>query len=60
MSFNLVELVNDQISDQLPGSMGGNLGTRGSQTSGVLLPGLLSGLQNPGSQPASALLAVVS
>lgn len=63
MSFNLVDLIKDQISEQLLGTMGIVLGTEGSQTSGALSgapTGLLSGLMNASSQPASALLAAVS
>ncbi len=65
MSFKLVGLTRDQISDPLPGSMGGIPGTQGSQTSGALsgaLPGLLSGLMNASSKPVGAgpLLTVES
>ncbi len=57
MSFNLMELVKDQVGDQLLGSIGGVLGTDGSQTTGALsgaLPGLLSGLMASSSSPAGA------
>lgn len=57
MSFNIVDLVKDQISDQLLGTMGSVLGTEGSQTTGALsgaLPGLLSGLMNSARNPTGA------
>lgn len=57
MSFNLVDLVKDQIGDQLMGALGGALGTSPEQTSGALsgaLPGLLSGLTESASSPAGA------
>ncbi|MGQ7847798.1 DUF937 domain-containing protein [Granulosicoccus sp. 3-233] len=57
MSFNLIDLTRDQISDRLLGIIGGILDTQDSQTREALsaaLPGLLSGLMNACSQPAGA------
>lgn len=57
MSFNLMDLVKNQISDQLLGSIGSVMGTESSQTTVALsgaLPGLLSGMMNSTSSPAGA------
>lgn len=57
MSFNLVDLVKDQIGDQLMGTLSGALGTTPDQTTGALsgaLPGLLSGLTESASSPTGA------
>ena len=55
MSFNIVDLIKDQFSEQLVGQFGTILGATNDQTTGALsgaLPGLLSGLVkstgNPG------------
>ena len=47
MSFNIVDLIKEQISDKTMGSIGGALGVQSTQVSSGLagaLPGLLSGL----------------
>lgn len=57
MSFNIVDLVKDQISDQLMGTMGNVLGTDSTQTSSALsgaLPALLGGLSKSAESPAGA------
>ncbi len=57
MSFNIVDLVKDQISDQVLGQMGKALGMEGTQTSGALsgaLPGLLSGILSKAGNPDAA------
>ncbi len=57
MSFNIVNLVKDQIQDQLLGQIGGLLGNEGSKASGAIdsmIPGILSGLSGTASSPAGA------
>ena len=57
MSFNIVDLVNGQISDSLLGEMGKVLGTEGSRIStavGAAVPGLLSGLGGVVTRPGGA------
>jgi len=57
MSFNIIDLVKDQLSDQVMGHLGKALGAGPQQTSGALagaLPGLLSGLTNAASSPRGA------
>lgn len=57
MSFNIVDLVKDQLSDQVMGHLGSALGAGPQQTSGALagaLPGLLSGITNAASSPRGA------
>lgn len=65
MSFNLVDLVKDQIGDQVMGAISNTLGMQASETSGALsgaLPGLLGGLVSSADTPsgASALFDTVS
>ncbi len=57
MSFNIVDLVKDQISDQLLGQMGSVLGIDSKAATGALsgaLPGLLDGLVGSARNPAGA------
>ena len=57
MSFNIVDLVKDQLSDQIMGHLGSALGAGSQQTSGAVagaLPGLLNGLSNAASTPRGA------
>ena len=65
MSFNLIDLVKDQLSDQVMGQLGGVLGGSADQNSSAIssaLPGLLSGLTNAGSSSdgANALLGAIN
>lgn len=58
MSFNIVDLVKDQVGDQLIGVLSGALGTGTEQTNGVIagaLPGLLGGISNAASTPKGAV-----
>ncbi|MEE9396654.1 MAG: DUF937 domain-containing protein [Methylococcales bacterium] len=57
MSFNLMDLVKDQLSDQVMGQLGKVLGGSADQNSSAIsgaIPGLLSGLINSGSSSAGA------
>ncbi|MFK7852894.1 MAG: DUF937 domain-containing protein [Granulosicoccus sp.] len=57
MSFNIVDLIKEQLSDQLIGQLGGVLGTDANQTNGALsgaVPGLLSGLIKSTGNPGGA------
>lgn len=57
MSFNIVDLVKDQISDQILGQMGGLLGDQSSKAeAGVAnaIPALLSGITNRAGVPGGA------
>ncbi len=57
MSFNIVNLVKDQIQDQLLGQIGGLLGDEGSKASGAIdsmIPGILSGLTGTANTPSGA------
>ena len=57
MSFNLIDLVKDQLSDQVMGQLGGVLGGSADQNSSAIssaIPGLLSGLLGAGSSSAGA------
>ena len=65
MSFNLIDLVKDQLSEQVMGQLGGMLGGSADQNSSAIssaLPGLLSSLTNSGasSSGAEALLGAVN
>ncbi len=65
MSFNLIDLVKDQLSDQVMGQLGGVLGGSATQNSAAIssaLPGLLSGLMNAGASDAgaTAMLGAIS
>lgn len=58
MSFNIVDLVKDQVGDQLIGVLSGALGAGTDQTNGALagaLPSLLSGITNAASTPKGAV-----
>ena len=58
MSFNIVDLVKDQVGDQLIGVLSGALGAGSDQTNGALagaLPSLLSGITNAASTPKGAV-----
>ncbi len=57
MSFNLIDLVKDQLSDQVMGQLSGVLGGSTDQNSSAIssaIPALLSGLMNSGSSDAGA------
>jgi phage-related protein len=57
MSFNIVNLVKDQIQDQLLGQISGLLGDEGNKASGAIdsmIPGILSGLSGAANQPGGA------
>jgi hypothetical protein len=57
MSFNLIDLIKDQLSDQVMNQVGSMLGGDSSQLNsavGSAIPGLLSGLMNLGSDSTSA------
>jgi len=57
MSFNIVNLVKDQIQDQLLGQIGGLLGDEGNKASGAIdsmIPGILSGLSGAANKPGGA------
>ena len=57
MSFNLIDLIKDQLSEQVMNQVGNMLGSDSSQLSsavGSAIPGLLSGLVNMGSDSSSA------
>ena len=57
MSFNLIDLVKDQLSDQVMKSIGGVIGGNESQNSLAVnsaIPGLLSSLTNFGSSSSNA------
>jgi len=65
MSFNLINLVKDQLSDQVMGQLGGVLGVSADQNNSAIsaaIPGLLSGLMNIGSSSdgASQMLNVIN
>jgi hypothetical protein len=65
MSFNLIDLVKDQLSEQVMGQLGGVMGGSADQNSsaiGSAIPGLLSSLTNSGasSSGAEALLGAVN
>ncbi len=66
MSFNLIDLVKDQLSDQVMGQLGGVLGGSADQNSSAIssaLPGLLSSLTNAGGASdagATALLGAIN
>lgn len=58
MSFNIVDLVKDQVGDQLMNTLSGALGAGAEQTNGALagaLPSLLSGISNAASTPKGAV-----
>ena len=58
MSFNIVDLVKDQVGDQLIGVLSGALGAGTDQTNGALagaLPSLLSGITSAASTPKGAV-----
>lgn len=57
MSFNLIDLVKDQLSDQVMGQLGNVLGGSASQNESAIssaIPGLLSGLTNVGASDKGA------
>ena len=57
MSFNLIDLVKDQLSDQVMGSLGNVIGSDSSQNDLAIssaLPGLLSGLTDLGGTSSGA------
>ena len=57
MSFNLVDLVKDQISGSLMGQMGSMLGDESSRAAGAVdsaVPALLEGLRNSTSSSSGA------
>ncbi len=65
MSFNLIDLVKDQLSEQVMGQLGGVLGGAADQNSSAIssaIPGLLSTLTSSGasSTGAEALLGAIS
>ncbi len=66
MSFNLIDLVKDQLSDQVMGQLGGVLGGSADQNSSAIssaLPGLLSSLTNASGASdagATALLGAIN
>ena len=65
MSFNIMDMVKGQISDQLVGQIGGLLGESPDKTRGALdsaLPTLLAGIGESAQDPngADALLNVVN
>ncbi len=58
MSFNIVELVKEQVSDQLMNTLSGSLGAGAEQTSSALagaLPSLLNGITNAAGNPKGAV-----
>jgi len=57
MSFNIIDLVKDQIGDQVMGQLGDVLGGSAEQNESALssaIPGLISGLTNVGSTDSGA------
>jgi len=57
MSFNIMDLVKDQLSDQVMGQLGDVLGGSAAQNESAIssaIPGLISGLTNLGSNDAGA------
>ncbi len=65
MSFNLIDLVKDQLSEQVMSQLGGVLGGDSTQNSSAIssaLPGLLSGLMGAGASNsgAEAMLGAIS
>ena len=57
MSFNLIDLVKDQLSDQVMGQLGSVLGGTAAQNESAIssaIPGLLSGLTNVGASDKGA------
>jgi len=57
MSFNIVDLIKNELGSQVMGHLGGALGAGPQQTSGAVagvLPSLLSGLTNASSSPRGA------
>ena len=57
MSFNLIDLVKDQLSDQVMGSLGGAIGGNSSQNDLAVnsaIPSLLGSLTNFGGSPSNA------
>lgn len=57
MSFNIVDLVKDQIGDQVMSGIGNALGMQGSQASTAMsgaIPGLLGGLMNSANTSSGA------
>lgn len=65
MSFNLIDLIQDQLNDQVMGQLGGLLGGSDSQNSSAIssaIPGLLNGLLGAGSSStgASSILGAIN
>lgn len=57
MSFNLIDLVKDQLSEQVMGSLGSVIGGNSSQNSSAInsaIPGLLGSLTNLGASQSNA------